>query len=209
MDLVNRTYHYLSKSLDMNEFLRKYNLQAEDVQRMGYKRFLEWKWLDDLMEERLKRRDNLGNSTLSYKITRKNMVGFPIEFEIIFKCKSIIGVENKEKPRKPIFGYLHRMTITLPLSYPSVDENPILTFKSNIWHPNIRHSGSFKGHVCLAHKEMGVLTSLRDLVLRVEQYLKYHIYHAEDVYPYPEDKEVAMWVREEAEPNGWTRFGQK
>ena len=53
-----------------------------------------------------------------------------------------------------------------------------------------------------------MLASLKDLVLRVERYLKYQLYHAQNVYPYPEDQNVAEWVREEGEPNGWTRFGQ-
>jgi hypothetical protein len=55
---------------------------------------------------------------------------------------------------------------------------------------------------------MGVMASLKSLVLRVEQYLKYQDYHAQNTYPYPEDQNVAEWVREEAEPNGWTRFPQ-
>jgi hypothetical protein len=55
---------------------------------------------------------------------------------------------------------------------------------------------------------MGVLASLKDLILRVERYLKYQLYHAQNTYPYPEDQNVAEWVREEGEPNGWTRFGQ-
>ena len=55
---------------------------------------------------------------------------------------------------------------------------------------------------------MGVLAALKDLVLRVERYLKYQLYHAQNTYPYPEDQNVAEWVREEGEPNGWTRFGQ-
>jgi len=54
-----------------------------------------------------------------------------------------------------------------------------------------------------------VLASIKDLVLRVEQYLKYQLYHAENTYPYPEDRNVAEWVIEEGEPNGWTRFGQE
>ena len=52
------------------------------------------------------------------------------------------------------------------------------------------------------------MASLKDLVLRVERYLKYLDYHAENSYPFPEDLSVAEWVREEAEPNGWTRFSQ-
>ena len=52
------------------------------------------------------------------------------------------------------------------------------------------------------------MASLKDLVLRVERYLKYQMYHAKNTYPYPEDQNVAEWVREEGEPNGWTRFSQ-
>jgi hypothetical protein len=55
---------------------------------------------------------------------------------------------------------------------------------------------------------MGVLASIKDLVLRVERYLKYQMYHAQNTYPYPEDQGVAEWVREEGEPNGWVKFAQ-
>ena len=53
-----------------------------------------------------------------------------------------------------------------------------------------------------------MLASIKDLVLRVERYLKYQMYHAQNTYPYPEDQTVAEWVREEGEPNGWTKFTQ-
>ena len=56
---------------------------------------------------------------------------------------------------------------------------------------------------------MGVLASLKVLVLRVEQYLKYQLYHAQNTYPYPEDQNVAEWVREEGEPNNWVKFSQE
>jgi hypothetical protein len=135
-------------------------------------------------------------------------MGLPTEYEIWYRVKSIVGVKGNTIPREPIFGYLHKMSIVLPNNYPSADGNPIFTFRTDIWHPNIRYSGSFKGHVCLTIKEMGVLASLKDLVLRVEQYLKYQLYHAQNTYPYPEDQNVAEWVREEGEPNGWVRFGQ-
>ena len=136
-------------------------------------------------------------------------MGLPTEYEIWYRVKSIIGVKDTKAPREPIFGYLHKMSIILPNNYPSADGNPIFTFRTDIWHPNIRYSGSFKGHVCLNSKDMGVMASLKSLVLRVEQYLKYKDYHAQNVYPYPEDQNVAEWVREEAEPNGWTHFTQE
>lgn len=183
----------------MDAFLRKYNLLQDDLAKMGYNKVLDWKELDDLMEDRLKKSANYGEPSLSYNIIRKNVVGFPTELEIIFRCKSIIGVEDTEKPRKPIFGYLHKMRILLPYNYLSADGRPIFTFRTNVWHPNIRYSGTFKGHVCLAKKEIGVLISLKDMVLRVERLLKYYNLNL----LYPEDKEVAKWVMDEAMPNGW------
>ena len=170
--------------------------------------FQEWKELDALCEKRKKQGPNPFKPSLSYIIRRKNAVGLPTEFEIWYRCKSIVGVEDTEPPRKPIFGNLHKMSIVLPNNYPSADGNPVFTFISDVWHPNIRYSGSFKGHVCLTIKEMGVLASIKDLVLRVERYLKYQMYHAQNTYPYPEDQGVAEWVREEGEPNGWVKFAQ-
>ena len=168
----------------------------------------EWKDLDTLCNKRKAASSNPRKPSLSYVIRRRSFNGLPIEFEIWYRVKSIVGVKDMPAPREPIFGYLHKMSIVLPNNYPSAVGNPIFTFRSDIWHPNIRHSGSFKGHVCLTIKEMGVLASLKDLVLRVERYLKYQLYHAQNTYPYPEDQTVAEWVREEGEPNGWTRFGQ-
>lgn len=168
----------------------------------------EWKDLDTLCNKRKASSPNPRKPSLSYVIRKRSFNGLPIEFEIWYRVKSIVGVKDMPAPREPIFGYLHKMSIVLPNNYPSADGNPIFTFRTDVWHPNIRYSGSFKGHVCLTIKEMGVLASLKDLVLRVERYLKYQLYHAQNTYPYPEDQTVAEWVREEGEPNGWTRFGQ-
>lgn len=132
--------------------------------------------------------ENPRQPSLSYIIRRKNVMGLPTEYEIWYRVKSIVGVQEGPIPREPIFGYLHKMSIVLPNNYPSADGNPIFTFRTDIWHPNIRYSGSFKGHVCLTIKEMGVLASLKDLVLRVERYLKYQLYHAQNTLPYPEDQ---------------------
>ena len=168
----------------------------------------EWKELDALCAKRKRESANPFKPSLSYIIRRKTVPGLPTEFEIWYRCKSIVGVEGEEPPRKPIFGNLHKMSVVLPNNYPSADGNPVFTFLTDIWHPNIRYSGSFKGHVCLTIKEMGVLASIKDLVLRVERYLKYQMYQAQNTYPYPEDQAVAEWVREEGEPNGWVKFAQ-
>lgn len=190
----------------MNEAINNFN--QKELSGRDARLWKEWKELDSLCAKRKASAENPRKPSLSYIIRRKNVMGLPTEYEIWYRVKSIIGVKDTPVPREPIFGYLHKMSIVLPNNYPSADGNPIFTFRSDIWHPNIRYSGSFKGHVCLTIKEMGVLASLKDLVLRVERYLKYQLYHAQNTYPYPEDQNVAEWVREEGEPNGWTRFGQ-
>jgi hypothetical protein len=190
----------------MNDLINRFNLK--ELSGRDSRLLKEWQELDTLCSKRKADSPNPRYPSISYIIRRKNVLGLPTEYEIWYRCKSIVGVKKTRVPREPIFGYLHKMTITLPNNYPAADGNPIFTFKTNIWHPNIRYSGSFKGHVCLTIKEMGVLASLKVLILRVEQYLKYQLYHAQNTYPYPEDQNVAEWVREEGEPNGWTHFGQ-
>lgn len=190
----------------MNDLINNFN--QKELSGRDARLLQEWRELDTLCSKRKATSSNPRKPSLSYIIRKKNVIGLPTEYEIWYRCKSIVGVKDTGVPREPIFGYLHKMSIVLPNNYPSADGNPIFTFRTNIWHPNIRYSGSFKGHVCLTIKEMGVLASLKDLVLRVERYLKYQLYHAQNTYPYPEDQNVAEWVREEGEPNGWTRFGQ-
>lgn len=190
----------------MNDLISRFNLK--ELSGRDARLLLEWQELDSLCAKRKAESKDPRKPSISYIIRRKNVLGLPTEYEIWYRCKSIVGVKDTGVPREPIFGYLHKMSIVLPSGYPAADGNPIFKFRSDIWHPNIRHSGNFKGHVCLTIKEMGVLASLKVLVLRVEQYLKYQLYHAQNTYPYPEDQNVAEWVREEGEPNGWTRFGQ-
>ena len=190
----------------MNEQINNFNLK--ELTGRNNRLLLEWQALDSLCAKRKAESKDSRRPSISYIIRRKNEVGLPTEYEVWYRCKSIVGIKKGPVPREPIFGYLHKMRIKLPSAYPAADGNPEFKFLSDVWHPNIRHSGSFKGHVCLTIKEMGVMASLKVLVLRVEQYLKYKLYHAENTYPYPEDQNVAEWVREEAEPNSWTRFSQ-
>ena len=188
----------------MNEMINNFN--QKELTGRNARLWIEWKEIDNLCSKR--KEANPREPSISYIIRKKNSMGIPIEYEIWYRVKSIIGVEGSTLPRKPVFGTLHKMSIVLPNNYPSADGNPIFTFLTNVWHPNIRYSGSFKGHACLTIKEMGVMASLKDLILRVERYLKYQLYHAANTYPYPEDQNVAEWVREEGEPNGWTHFAQ-
>lgn len=190
----------------MNDLINNFNLK--ELSGRDSRLVLEWRELDALCAKRKSESKDPRKPSISYIIRRKNVLGIPTEYEIWYRCKSIVGVKDTRVPREPIFGFLHKMRIILPNAYPAADGNPEFKFITDTWHPNIRFSGSFKGRVCLTIKEMGVLASLKVLVLRVEQYLKYQLYHAQNTYPYPEDQNVAEWVREEGEPNGWTRFGQ-
>lgn len=190
----------------MNDLISKFN--QKELSGRDQRLLQEWQELDALCRKRKVSSSNPRTPSLSYIVRRKNIIGLPTEYEIWYRCRSIVGVKDTPVPREPIFGNLHKMRIELPSNYPSADGSPLFTFITDIWHPNIRHSGSFKGKVCLTIKEMGVLASLKDLVLRVEQYLKYQLYHAQNIYPYPEDQNVAEWVREEGEPNGWVHFAQ-
>lgn len=191
----------------MNDLINKFN--QKELSGRDARLLQEWRELDELCSKRKRDSPNPRKPSISYITRRKNILGLPTEYEIWYRCKTIVGVKDTPIPREPIFGYLHKMSIVLPLAYPSADGGPLFTFRTDVWHPNIRYSGSFKGKVCLTIKEMGVLASLKTLVLRVEQYLKYNLYHAQNTYPYPEDQNVAEWVREEGEPNGWTHFGQE
>ena len=148
----------------MNPAINNFNLK--ELKGRDARLFQEWKELDAVCSKRKENSPNPFKPSLSYIIRRKNAMGLPTEFEIWYRCKSIVGVEDTQPPRKPIFGNLHKMSIVLPNNYPSADGNPVFTFLTDIWHPNIRSSGSFKGHVCLTIKEMGVLASIKDLVPR-------------------------------------------
>lgn len=189
----------------MNSALEKFN--QKDLYGRNARLWQEWADIDNLCTHRREISDGHSQPSISYIIRRLNQIGLPTKYEIVYRCKSIVGIKE-EAPREPIFGYEHRMFIELPNNYPAADGNPSFKFKTDVWHPNIRYAGSFKGRVCLTINEMGTLASLKDLILRVERYLKYEMYHAKNFYPYPEDQSVAEWVREEGEPNGWIKFRQ-
>lgn len=190
----------------MNEAIDRFSLK--ELSGRDARLLLEWQELNSLCEHRRAESKDSRYPSITYIIRRKNIIGLPTEYEIWYRCKSIVGVKGKTPPREPIFGYLHKLSIILSPNYPGADGNPEFKFRTNVWHPNIRYSGDFKGRVCLTINEMGVMASLKTLVLRVEQYLKYQLYHAQNTPPYPEDIKVAEWVREEGEPNGWVHFGQ-
>ena len=146
----------------------------------------------------------------SYIIRKRNGLGLPTVFDIVFDVKSIVGVSEPDESglKKPIFGKEHVMRITLPNNYPSSDGQPEFKFTTPVWHPNIRFYGDFKGRVCLNTGDSGVHTHLVEYIDRVIDYLTYSDYHARNEYPYPEDLDVAEWVIKQGEPQEWVKFKQ-
>jgi len=163
--------------------------------------FKEWEMIDRRYEN---------NEQGSYIIRKRNGIGLPIVFDIIFNIKSIVGVNPPDEKgfQTPIFGREHVMRISLPNNYPSADGQPAFTFTTDVWHPNIRFFGDFKGRVCLNTGDSGVHTHLVDYIDRVIDYLRYDDYHAQNEYPYPEDLDVAEWVLKQGGPQGWVLFKQ-
>jgi len=162
--------------------------------------FNEWEKIDERFKD---------DGQVSYIIRKRNALDLPTEYDIYFNIKTITGVEEADEQglQKPIFEKKeHEMRITLPNNYPGAEV--LFTFRTPVWHPNIRYFGDFKGHVCLNQRDNGVFTSLVEYIDRVIHYLLYEDYHAINDYPYPEDLEVAKWVREQAEPQGWLQFKQ-
>lgn len=184
--------------------------QRLDVQ--GRRLLKEWEDIHRLCEN---------NKHISYLVRRRNINGLPVVYEIIYRINSIVGVTEPRdmevqteqgteirQVREPIYGKEHRMRISLPNNFPSARGNPQLYFITDLWHPNVRSSGKFKGRVCSNEKDLGIATNLARRIQRIGQYLQYQLYHALDIYPYPEDTKVAEWVREEAEPMGWINLGE-
>ena len=162
--------------------------------------FKEWEMIDQRCEN---------DEKLIYFICRKNDVGLPVAYDIFFNIKSIIGVEEPDAQglQKPVFGDKHIMRITLPDNYPAIDECPELKFMTDVWHPQIRYFGDFKGLIDINCE--GPHQHLVLFIDRVIDYLKYIDYWAKNDYPYPQDWEVAQWVLKQAEPQGWLNFNKE
>jgi len=163
--------------------------------------FKEWEMID---------RRYANDKQVHYIIRKRNGAELPTVYDIFFNVKTITGVEpaNGEGLQKPVFGNEHVMRITLPNNYPGADGLPDFMFTTEVWHSNIRYFGDFKGHVCLNTRDSGTQTNLIHYIDRVISYLMYEDYHAQNEYPYPEDLDVAEWVLEQGEPQGWVQFEQ-
>src|SRR5690606_16515822 len=99
-----------------------------------------------------------------------------------------------------IYGDHHILELSLPELYPL--EACRITMLTDVWHPNIKSEGRFKGRVCGNSDGYGLSYDLYQLVLRVGEILQYKNYHAIHTPPFPEDAKVAEWVVSYAEPMG-------
>ena len=189
--------------------------QYDPSQLNGRNRRLLFEWRQ--LEEKLSRRQDI-----SLSVVKRNAAGLPILYLIDYRLRSICGVEHLDQlnmtgiENRPIFSDGYQMTLELPPGYPGVDAPPLLNFLTvdssgqpiaHPWHPNIRFFGAFAGKVCINMTD--TYTDLLWGVERVASYLRYDTYHAIMETPYPEDLEVAGWVRHQGEPNGWIIFEQK
>lgn len=163
----------------------------------------------DPLEQRLAREHLLvealceNHPSIQYKLVDPDQLP-PRDYRVIFNPLSTIVAIDADM--LPIFANLHVLEIHLPANYPA--EAPICYMASEVWHPNIQsEDGLYQGRICGNTEGFGVHFSLDDLILRIEAMLKYEIYHAELRFPYPEDENVARWVREYAEPLGIVRPG--
>ena len=157
----------------------------------------EWKQLDEACA---------ASDEIAYSVCKTSVSGLPVAYEMIFHIKSITGVEEADERglQKPVFADKHLLRISLPNNYPA--DAPEFKFVSDVWHPNVRYFGEFKGRVCLNFNDCGTSAYLADHIAAIARYLRYTDYHARNEHPYPEDRTVAQWTLEQAEPQGWTKF---
>ena len=91
----------------MNDTINNFN--QKELSGRDARLWKEWKELDTLCAKRKASAENPRKPSLSYIIRRRNVMGLPIEYEILYRVKSIIGVKDSPVPREPIFGYLLKM----------------------------------------------------------------------------------------------------
>ena len=146
-----------------------------------------------LVDELCAEHDDIG-----YKLIHSDQMP-PLDYQVTFTgLKSIVGID---KDQLPLYGENHMLEIRMTPGYPM--EPPVCYMISKVWHPNIQsEAGPFEGRICGNTEGFGSFYSLDQLILRIRAMLAWETYHAEMTDPYPEDENVARWVREYAEPLG-------
>lgn len=122
----------------------------------------------------------------------------PERYIITYYVRSIIGIDED---KSPIYGDEHIAEIVIPPEYP-LGGQPSCYMKTPVWHPNIKFDGRFAGKICVNKKALGHWHTMNMMAERIGEILQYKNYYAINEPPYPEDANVATWVRQYAEPNG-------
>lgn len=113
----------------------------------------------------------------------------PETYIVTFKCKSIVDVDRKGKPK---FGSHHQVEIYLHNQYPQ--RWPGMKWLTPIWHPNINH---LNGSVCIDAAWWTASRSLDRLVVMLGEMLEYKNFHDDPTRPpFPWDPEAARWCRD-------------
>lgn len=141
---------------------------------------------------------------IDYKLLRPEQLP-PLDYRITFKnLSSIVGIDDDQLPK---FDDVHVLEIRMTNGYPI--EPPVCYMCTDVWHPNIQSDpGPFQGRICGNTEGFGAYYSLDELILRIRAMLAYEAYHAEMSDPFPEDEDVARWVREVGEPLGIVKQGR-
>ncbi|MBI4670893.1 MAG: hypothetical protein HY741_04385 [Chloroflexi bacterium] len=112
----------------------------------------------------------------------------PEKYIVTFKCKGIVGVDARGKPR---IGEHHQVAIYLHNEYPH--RWPGLKWLTPIWHPNIKNAN---GSVCIDAAWWTAARSLDRLVIMLGEMVQYKNFHDDPTKPpFPWDAEAAKWSR--------------
>lgn len=140
-------------------------------------------------------RDLAAQSDLIEFKTTSARKGLPPESYIVtYKCKGIIGVDDKGKPK---LGNKHQVEIYLHNQYPQ--RWPGMKWLTPVWHPNINHHN---GSVCVDAAWWTASRSLDRLVLMIGEMVQYKNFHDDPTKPpFPWDPEAARWSRQYRQKN--------
>lgn len=113
----------------------------------------------------------------------------PERYVVTFKCKSIVGVDQKGNPK---YAEHHQVEIYLHNQYPH--RWPGMKWLTPIWHPNINH---VNGSVCIDAAWWAASRSLDRLVVMLGEMLQWKNFHDDPTKPpFPWDADAARWSRE-------------
>lgn len=142
---------------------------------------------------------------VSVEVKECDSDGIPKSYLVTFFLRSICGIDENSYP---VFSDRFEMEVIIPEKYPQADAPVMFRFTGKIrpWHPNIVYYGDTAGTVCV--NPLNTYADIAWCIDRVESYLKYDLYHAELLAPFPVDLKVAEWVRLKGEPCGWIFFDQ-